>query len=157
MIGDFAHTLSMLNDRLGKLARPGYELERQRESRARMAADFAEFRDDRSSESIRPQKVLWDTRQAMGADDILIADVGAHKMWIARYYQCNEPNTCLIPNGFCSMGFALPGAIVASLVHQDRKILAISGDAGFLMNLQEMETASRLGSNSVAMVWEDHA
>jgi acetolactate synthase-1/2/3 large subunit len=78
-------------------------------------------------------------------------------MWIARHYQCHEPNTCLIPNGFCSMGFALPGAVAASLVHPDRRILAISGDAGFLMNAQEMETAARLGSDIVVMVWADNA
>ena len=92
----------------------------------------------------------------MGPHDILLSDVGAHKMWIARHYQCHEPNTCLIPNGFCSMGFALPGAIAASIVHPERRILAISGDAGFLMNSQEMETAARLGSNIVVMVWEDN-
>ena len=80
---------------------------------------------------------------------------GAHKMWIARHYQCHEPNTCLIPNGFCSMGFALPGAIAASLVHPEQRILAICGDAGFMMNVQEMETAKRLNSNIVVMVWED--
>jgi acetolactate synthase-1/2/3 large subunit len=78
-------------------------------------------------------------------------------MWIARYYQCHQPNTCLIPNGFCSMGFALPGAIAANLVHPDRRVLAISGDGGFLMNCQEMETATRLGSNIVVMVWEDNS
>jgi acetolactate synthase-1/2/3 large subunit len=78
-------------------------------------------------------------------------------MWIARYYHCHEPNTCLIPNGFCSMGFALPGSIAAAQVHPDRRILAICGDAGFLMNVQEMETAVRLGVDLVAMVWEDHA
>jgi acetolactate synthase-1/2/3 large subunit len=91
----------------------------------------------------------------MGPSDILLSDVGAHKMWVARYYQCHEPNTCLISNGFCSMGFALPGAISAKLVHPDRRILAICGDAGFLMNVQDMETATRLGTHVVVMVWED--
>jgi acetolactate synthase-1/2/3 large subunit len=91
----------------------------------------------------------------MGPSDILLSDVGAHKMWIARQYHCHEPNTCLIPNGFCSMGFALPGAIAASLVHPDRNILAIAGDGGFLMNVQEMETARRLASQVTVMVWED--
>ena len=67
----------------------------------------------------------------LGPDDILLSDVGAHKMWIARHYHCHEPNTCLIPNGFCSMGFALPGAIAASLVHPDRRILAIAATAAF--------------------------
>ena len=102
--------------------------------------------------------MLWDVAAAHSAPhDVLLSDVGAHKMWIARHYHCDEPNTCLIPNGFCSMGFALPGAIAASLVYPDKRILGIAGDAGFLMNVQEMETAKRLGSNIVMLVWEDHA
>ena len=75
-------------------------------------------------------------------------------MWIARYYQCDEPNTCFISNGFCSMGFALPGAIAAQMVFPERRVLAICGDGGFLMNVQEMETTKRLGTNIVAMVWK---
>jgi acetolactate synthase-1/2/3 large subunit len=77
-------------------------------------------------------------------------------MWIARYYQCEEPNTCLISNGFCSMGFALPGSIGAQMAFPDRRVLSISGDGGFLMNVQEMETAARLKLPIIAMVWEDH-
>ncbi|MBW2723247.1 MAG: acetolactate synthase large subunit, partial [Deltaproteobacteria bacterium] len=122
-----------------------------------MKADLEEYAQDDAVGSIKPQKALWDARQVMGPDDILLSDVGAHKMWIARHYQCHEPNTCLIPNGFCSMGFALPGAISASMVFPDRRILAVCGDAGFLMNVQDMETAKRYGSNITVMVWEDHA
>jgi acetolactate synthase-1/2/3 large subunit len=122
-----------------------------------MQADLEEYKDDKSVGKIKPQKALWDARQVMGPEDILLSDVGAHKMWIARHYQCHEPNTCLIPNGFCSMGFALPGAIAAHLVHPDRNVLAICGDAGFLMNVQEMETAKRIKSKITVMIWEDHA
>ena len=156
LIGDLAHTRWMLNERLDERGAPKYDFVLQRKLRDQMAADFAEYGDDATEGTIRPQKALWDARQVMGPHDILLSDVGAHKMWIARQYQCHEPNTCLIPNGFCSMGFALPGAIAASIVDPDRRILAISGDAGFLMNSQEMETAARLGSNIVAMVWEDN-
>ncbi len=156
LVGDLAHALWMLNERIDKHGLPNFDLETQHRIRADMAKDFAEYRDDTTEGTIRPQKALWDVRETMGANDVLLSDVGAHKMWIARHYQCHEPNTCLIPNGFCSMGFALPGAIAASLVHPDRRIISISGDAGFLMNVQEMETAKRLGSNIVAMVWEDH-
>jgi acetolactate synthase-1/2/3 large subunit len=120
-----------------------------------MNQEFYAHHDDDTEGAIRPQKAIWDAREAMGSHDVLLSDVGAHKMWIGRYYQCDEPNTCLVPNGFCSMGFALPGAIAAKLVHPDRKVLAICGDGGFLMNVQEMETARRLGANLVAMVWED--
>jgi acetolactate synthase-1/2/3 large subunit len=120
-----------------------------------MAAELAEHADDAEPGLVRPQKAVWDSRQVLGPDDLLLSDVGAHKMWIARHYHCHAPNTCLIPNGFCSMGFALPGAIAAKLVHPERKVLAICGDGGFLMNVQEMETAARLGTNIVVQVWVD--
>ena len=131
------------------------EFGQQASVREEMLADFAAHAPDDGDGPIRPQKVLWDVREALGPDDILLSDVGAHKMWIARYYQCDEPNTCLIPNGFCSMGFALPGAIAAKLIYPDKRVLSISGDGGFLMNVQELETARRLGTNPVFMVWED--
>jgi acetolactate synthase-1/2/3 large subunit len=157
IVGDLAHTLWMLSERLGEGAgdQPLFDLAAQREVRAEMQKDFAEYKDDATQGSIRPQKVLWDVREVMGPHDILLSDVGAHKMWIARYYQCDEPNTCLISNGFCSMGFALPGAIGAKLAFPERRVLAINGDGGFLMNVQEMETARRVGANIVCMVWED--
>ena len=155
LIGDLAHTLWMFNERVEKSGGLQFDLARQAEIREEMAADLAEHAGDETVGSIRPQKALWDARQVLGPEDILLSDVGAHKMWIARHYHCHEPNTCLIPNGFCSMGFALPGAIAASLVYPERRILAIAGDGGFLMNLQEMETAKRLNSNLVVLVWED--
>lgn len=157
VIGDLAHTLWMLNSRLDQVGVPEFNLQQQAATRRDMAADFAEFKDDDTVGVIKPQKVLWDVRKFLGPNDILLSDVGAHKMWIARHYHCHEPNTCLIPNGFCSMGFALPGAVAANLVFPDRKVLAICGDAGFLMNVQEMETAKRLNSRIVVMVWEDNA
>ena len=106
---------------------------------------------------MKPQRILSDVRKALGPSDILLSDVGAHKMWIARQYQCEVPNTCLISNGFCSMGFALPGAIAAKMVHPDRRILAICGDGGFMMNVQEVLTAVQYEVAPVIMVWEDGA
>ncbi|MCH8141243.1 MAG: acetolactate synthase large subunit [Proteobacteria bacterium] len=154
VVGDLAHFLWMLNERVD--ANPlNFEVERQRQIRSEMADDIAQYKDDATVGLIRPQKALWDARTVLGPSDILLSDVGAHKMWIARHYHCHEPNTCLIPNGFCSMGFALPGAIAAALVYPQRRILGIAGDGGFLMNVQEMETAKRLGTDLVMMVWED--
>jgi acetolactate synthase-1/2/3 large subunit len=157
LVGDLAHTLWMLNQRVANNGGISFDLSQQTATRRDMLKEFSIHKDDDTEGLIRPQKVLWDVRQLMDKCDILLSDVGAHKMWIARHYHCHEPNTCLIPNGFCSMGFALPGAIAAGLVHPDRKILAICGDAGFLMNVQEMETARRLNSHIVVMVWEDHS
>jgi len=155
LVGDLAHSLWMLNQRVDAHAALSFDLGRQRETRREMWNDITEYADDDTDGLIRPQKALWDVRQVMGPSDVLLSDVGAHKMWIARLYACHEPNTCLIPNGFCSMGGALPGAIAASLVYPERRILAIAGDGGFLMNVQEMETAKRLNSRIVVMVWED--
>ncbi len=154
VVGDVAHALAMFNERLA--ARPLTFRETQHEKiRSEMLADFAAHAEDDTEGTIRPQKALWDVRNAMGPHDILLSDVGAHKLWIARYYHCSEPNTCLIPNGFCAMGFALPGAVAAKMAFPDRRVLAICGDAGFLMNVQELETARRVGANIVAMIWED--
>ena len=157
VVGDLAHTLWMLNERVDRHGPLAFDLSQQAATRREMLEEFALHANDDTQGFIRPQKVLWDCRQVMGPDDILISDVGAHKMWIARHYQCHEPNTCLIPNGFCSMGFALPAAISASLAYPDRRILAINGDGGFMMNVQEMETAKRLDCNLTCMVWEDNA
>ena len=155
LVGDLAQTLAMLNERVRKQGDVGWDRAQGLSVREGMLKEFSHYKDDDTQGKLKPQKVLWDVREVMGADDILLSDVGAHKMWIARHYHCHEPNTCLIPNGFCSMGFALPGAISASLVYPTRRILAICGDGGFMMNVQEMETARRLGVSFVAMVWED--
>jgi len=157
VVGDLAHTLWMLNELIDKEGLPDFDVKHQAGVRAEMQGEFSAHKDDDTEGSIRPQKALWDARQVLGPNDILLSDVGAHKMWIARYYQCHEPNTCLVPNGFCSMGFALPGAIGASLAFPDRRVMAICGDGGFMMNVQEMETASRLNLDITVFVWEDHA
>lgn len=104
---------------------------------------------------LKPQRILRDLRAAMGREDILISDVGSHKLWIARTFPAYEPSSVLISNGLAAMGFALPAAVAAKLVHPSRKVVAVSGDGGFLMNLQEMETAKRLGLAIVNVIFRD--
>jgi acetolactate synthase-1/2/3 large subunit len=104
---------------------------------------------------ITPQRAIVDLRRALGPSDIVVSDVGAHKVWVARMYQAYEPNTVIISNGFAAMGIAIPGAIAAKLVHPDRKVVALCGDGGFLMNSQELETAKRIGANICVVVWRD--
>lgn len=104
---------------------------------------------------VKPQKIIWDLRQALDAEDIVISDVGAHKMWMARMFQAEAPNTCIISNGFASMGIALPGAIAAKLAYPEKKAVAVCGDAGFMMNNQEIETAVRLGLDLVILIFND--
>jgi acetolactate synthase-1/2/3 large subunit len=104
---------------------------------------------------MRPPRVLWDIRHALGPEDMLISDVGLHKLWIGRMFPAHEPGTVLIANGLAGMGFALPTAIAAKLVHPQHKVVAVSGDGGFLMNCQELETAVRLKTPVVNVVWEN--
>jgi acetolactate synthase-1/2/3 large subunit len=157
IVADVADALWQINEELnrrfeGKL--PLFKIEDRAKLRQRIQDDFAMEADDRSF-PMKPQRIIADVRRFLGPDDILLSDVGAHKMWVARYYQCYAPNTCLISNGFCSMGFALPGSIGAKLAQPEHKVLSINGDAGFLMNVQDLETAARLKLNVVAMVWLD--
>jgi len=102
-----------------------------------------------------PFAVIADLRDALGPDDIVVSDVGAHKVWLARLFPTERPNTVVISNGLASMGIALPGAIAAKLVRPERKVVAFCGDGGFLMNVQELETAKRLGTAIVIVVLVD--
>jgi acetolactate synthase I/II/III large subunit len=104
---------------------------------------------------LQPRAVVADLREALGPDDIVVSDVGAHKVWLARLFPTERPNTVVISNGLASMGIALPGAIAAKLVHPERKVVAFSGDGGFLMNVQELETAKRLATAIVVVVLVD--
>lgn len=104
---------------------------------------------------IKPERLITDVRKLIDSHDILISDVGAHKLWIAKIYETFHPNTCLISNGFASMGFALPGAIAAQLAFPHRKIVVMCGDGGFLMNVQELETAVRLRLPIIVIIWCD--
>ena len=155
VVGDLAHSLSVLNKIIDQRGIKTYDFKYVKKLRDKIRRDNEEYKVDRQTGYIKPQKFLYELRNFLGKEDILISDVGAHKMWIARNYPCHAPNTCIIPNGFCSMGYALPAAISASLANKNKKIFSICGDAGFLMNLQEMETAKRLNSDFVIIVWED--
>jgi acetolactate synthase-1/2/3 large subunit len=102
-----------------------------------------------------PMVVVRALRDALGPDDIVVSDVGAHKVWLARLFPTDRPNTVVISNGLASMGIALPGAIAAKLVRPERRVVAFCGDGGFLMNVQELETAKRLRTPFVVVVLVD--
>jgi acetolactate synthase-1/2/3 large subunit len=106
---------------------------------------------------LKPQRVVADTRSALDRSDIVLADTGAVKMWMARLYPTYEPNTCLLSNGLSTMGFALPGAIAAMLAAPERRVLAAVGDGAFLMNSQEIETAVRERIPLTVLIWQDDA
>jgi acetolactate synthase-1/2/3 large subunit len=104
---------------------------------------------------MQPPRALWEIRQALGPQDMLISDVGLHKLWIARMFPAHEPDTVMIANGLAGMGIALPTAIAAKLVHPERRVVTVNGDGGFLMNVQELETAVRLRTAVVNVIWEN--
>jgi acetolactate synthase I/II/III large subunit len=106
---------------------------------------------------VKPQRIVADIRAAMGPEDIVLADTGAVKMWMARLYPTYKPNTCLISNGLASMAFAIPGALAAKLALPQRKVLAAVGDGAYLMSSQEIETAMREKIPFVILIWEDGA
>ncbi len=157
VVSDLADALWSINERLnldheGSL--PLFDIGKWQELKETIWNDLTAEKNDVGF-PMKPQRILNDIRSAMGPKDILLSDVGAHKMWISRYYQCQEPNTCLISNGFCTMGFALPGAIGATYARPDSKVVAVCGDAGFLMNVQDLETAARVNADIVCVVWLD--
>jgi acetolactate synthase I/II/III large subunit len=106
---------------------------------------------------LKPQRIVADTRRALDRTDVVLADTGAVKMWMARLYPTYEPNTCLISNGLSAMAFALPGAIGAKLAEPQRRMLAAVGDGAFLMNSQEIETALRERIPVTVLIWQDDA
>ncbi len=150
VVGDIRHSL----ERIAEQARP-HQGHLMRPLREALIQEMNRHRDDRGM-PVKPQKIIWDLRTAMDLKDIVVCDVGAHKLWMARMFRCEYPNTCLISNGFASMGIAVPGAIAAKLVHPDRAVVAVTGDAGFMMNSQEIETAMRLGLALVILIWNDN-
>jgi acetolactate synthase-1/2/3 large subunit len=163
LIGDIDGTLERLLAALLPLGIGGRDATQRHESKEILVnADLrlALLRDLQAFEAddgfpVRPQKAIADLRRALEPDDIVVSDVGAHKVWVARLYQAYEPNTVIISNGFAAMGISLPGAIAAKLVRPERRVVALAGDGGFLMNSQELETARRVGADVTVVVWRD--
>ena len=158
IIADLAGALYQLNlaliNKVSRSQLPLFNIDSRKQLRSKMLNHLDKNNEDNSF-PMKPQRVLADIKKVLGEDDIILSDVGAHKMWVAREYNCVNPNTCLISNGFCTMGFALPGSIGAKMAFPDKKVLSVNGDAGFLMNVQDLETAVRKKINIVAVVWLD--
>jgi acetolactate synthase I/II/III large subunit len=150
LIGDIAHILGVLARELGTTA---YTTGPSRLNEIVLGRFEAAKHDD--AFPMQPPRALWEIRQALGRQDMLVSDVGLHKLWIARMFPAHEPDTVFIANGLAGMGIALPTGIAAKLVHPDRNVVTVSGDGGFLMNVQELETAVRLRTAVVNVIWEN--
>jgi acetolactate synthase-1/2/3 large subunit len=149
-VGDIYHILTRLGEESRHVPHQGGS-ERLREL---VLGRFESAKDD-DSFPMQPPRALYEIRKALGREDVLISDVGLHKLWIGRMFPAYEPNTVLIANGLAGMGFAVPAAVAAKLVHPDREVVTVNGDGGFLMNCQELETAVRLKTPVVNVVWEN--
>lgn len=150
IVGDISDSLNQLTEamdgrRFDDVGVPGSGL---------LDEEFARGQQD-SRFPLAPQRVVADTREALGRSDVVLVDTGATKMWMARLYPTYERNTCLISNGLSTMGFALPGAMGVKLARPECKVLAVVGDGAFLMNSQEIETAVREKIPLVVLIWED--
>jgi len=150
VIGDLNDSLTRISAQCVRDLNPA-----MRNLRKKISEELNKHESD-DSFPVKPQRIICDLRKALAPEDIVISDVGAHKMWMARMYQAERPNTCIISNGFASMGIALPGAIAAKLVYPERNVVAVSGDGGFMMNNQEIETAVRLGLNITILMFNDN-
>jgi acetolactate synthase-1/2/3 large subunit len=123
--------------------------------RKRIVDDLESYRLKESDDFTVPG-VLHIIREIMNPGDLLLSDVGSHKLWIGRNYPVYEPNSVLISNGFASMGIALPGGLAAKLAKPNKQVVAVMGDGGFLMNSQEIETAKRVGIGYTIIVFNDN-
>ncbi|MFC7586409.1 acetolactate synthase large subunit [Nonomuraea antimicrobica] len=151
--GDISRSLHALGDAVHRR----FEINGTGERIRRMVREELEQGRSESGFPLSPRRVVADVRAAMGREDIVLADTGAVKMWMARMYPTYEPNTMLVSNGLSAMGFAVPGALAAKLAHPRRRVLAATGDGAFLMNSQELETAVRERIPFVVLVWVDGA
>ena len=157
VVGDVAHSVGRLQQALQ--AQPPsspWSFERFDHIRRHLLAHLGQHTDD-TRFPIHPVRLVAEVARAVAATDILCLDNGMYKLWFARYYRCQQPNTLLLDNALAAMGAGLPAAIAARLVHADRRVIAIVGDGGFMMNSQEMETAVRLGLDLTVIVLRDNA
>ncbi|MEW6570978.1 MAG: acetolactate synthase large subunit [Nitrospirota bacterium] len=148
LLGDIKITLSMLSDRIN------FKKDRSYYHKLKLFSDHA-LHFAKTGYPLKPLRIIDDIRKVLGRKDILISDVGAHKLWIVRFYPAYDENTLLMSNGFSSMGFAIPAAIAAKLLYPDKKIIAAVGDGGFLMSMCEVNTALRLGLSFVCLIFND--
>jgi acetolactate synthase-1/2/3 large subunit len=151
VIGDINENLKKLNESLSPTERDNNWVTNVRK---KALEELEQYKADESF-PVKPQKIISDLRSVLNEEDIVISDVGAHKMWMARMYHTYQPNTCLISNGLASMGVAVPGAIAAKMVHPDRNVVAVCGDGSFQMTGAELETAIRLNLAIVVLLWRD--
>ena len=154
LVGDIANAIWQLNERLEP--QDSWDFSYFRKVCSALEHHLVEGVDD-GRFPMYPQRLVADVRKVMPDDGIIALDNGVYKIWFARNYKARHPNTVLLDNALATMGAGLPSAMAARLVFPGRKVMAICGDGGFMMNSQELETAVRLGLNLVVLILDDSA
>ena len=154
VVGDIANAVWQINESIQ--VQDHWNFSTFRAVQQQVEEHTTEKSDDPSFPLI-PQRIVADVRKAMPDDGIICLDNGMYKIWFARNYKAYQPNTILLDNALATMGAGLPSALGASFVHPDRKIVAICGDGGFMMNSQELETAVRMKRNVTTLILRDDA
>ena len=154
MVGDIANSIWQLKERLTHQSGWDFtrfmEIKEHVEAHLKLCADSPAF-------PVCPSRLVADVRKVMPSDGIIALDNGVYKIWFARNYKAHQPNTVLLDNALASMGAGLPSAMAARIVYPERRVMAICGDGGFMMNSQELETAVRLKMNLVVLILRDDA
>jgi acetolactate synthase-1/2/3 large subunit len=151
IVGDLASSISSLKNKLGKVEADFSYFNRVK---AEVDKQLLEGSED-SRYPVIPQRLVADIRRLMGEHDIIALDNGVYKLWFARNYKAYQPNTVLLDNALATMGAGLPSAMMAAMLYPERRVMAICGDGGFMMNSQEIETAVRLRLNMVVTILND--
>ncbi len=151
VIGEIRESLQALGQRVRRPRTTGRLAPSPAAIKKRLESELGEH----GERLLNPQRVLWDLREILEPDDLLISDVGAHKLWLSRFFRVVKPKTIIISNGLSPMGIALPGGIAAKLMDPDRRVVTLNGDGGFLMSVHELETAKRENAATVNIVFRD--
>ena len=154
VVGDIANTIHRLADKTGKTA--SHDFDYYMRIRDQIQEHIRLGKDDNSF-PVKPQRLVWDVRKVLPEDGIIALDNGVYKIWFARNYPTTQPNTVLLDNALATMGAGLPSAMEAARFYPNRRVMAICGDGGFMMNSQELETAVRLNLNLVVLILRDNA
>jgi acetolactate synthase I/II/III large subunit len=154
-LGDLRLSLPLIQKQLSSSS-PSFDSSWARRARKTVTDGFEAELAGPPSWPMRPQHIMHELRAVLRHDDVVVCDVGAHKLWMARMFPCETPNSCIVSNGFAAMGIAVPGAIAAKLLYPQRRVVAVTGDGGFMMNSQELETAVRLKLPLVILIWRDN-
>src|SRR2546422_6714816 len=149
VVGEIRESLRVLHERVPRPRESAWTIGSQERVLKRLESELGE----RSKGAMKPQRIIWELRDILAPDDLLISDVGAHKLWLGRFFRTMKPNTVIISNGLSAMGIALPGGIAAKLSNPERRVVTLSGDGGFLMSVHELETAKREQAATVNLVF----